>query len=584
MFTYNETPLPGYNSKMTDNWGYYNGINYDNISYSNLYNKRIPVFQCAQAEILKKIKYPTGGYSEFEYEPNKFSKVAEQFPFEIQDSLGVAGGLRIKKIISTPINGTPVSTEFYYLNEDNTDSGILSGIPVYDVLGYKNVSYKYTSKRWLYFFPDFQGTVDYTCGYHCSSQLKLNQLGNTNGNHITYSRVIEKKSDNSKTIYEYTNHTDSIYMDESPTDYDNISNNLLSNSFSSKELERGLLKSVTRYKQNTPINRTDYYYNSNINRYNDFAKSISLVYINADIFRASAIKLFTFYPYIEKKTETTWDENGANPISKSTEYTYNESRQLIGQRTTNSENEIIENKIKYSSDYYGFSNYQSQVHPIELMKQKYMLSYPIEEKTYVNGLLTSANANTYTAWSFANGNVIIKPQAVFKWNARAPITDSEILSNGDGSTKAYTINPLMSQESTFTYYSDGNIKEIYSPRTGITTTYLWSYKGQHPVGEILNATYSQIAEKLGSTFCDVLLASASPSDYQLNVLKALRTNFPTSLVSTYTYNPLEGMTSKTDPRGVVTYYKYDPIFSRLQYIQNMDGQNINQFEYGYNRY
>jgi YD repeat-containing protein len=48
----------------------------------------------------------------------------------------------------------------------------------------------------------------------------------------------------------------------------------------------------------------------------------------------------------------------------------------------------------------------------------------------------------------------------------------------------------------------------------------------------------------------------------------------------YTYNPLIGVTSQTDPSGKITYYEYD-VFNRLKVIRDINKNIIKQFDYQY---
>ncbi len=51
-------------------------------------------------------------------------------------------------------------------------------------------------------------------------------------------------------------------------------------------------------------------------------------------------------------------------------------------------------------------------------------------------------------------------------------------------------------------------------------------------------------------------------------------------VTTYTYNPLVGMTSSTDAKGETTYYEYDT-FQRLMNVKDKDGNIIKHMDYHY---
>ena len=61
---------------------------------------------------------------------------------------------------------------------------------------------------------------------------------------------------------------------------------------------------------------------------------------------------------------------------------------------------------------------------------------------------------------------------------------------------------------------------------------------------------------------------------------SLQNALPNALVTTYTYKPLDGVTSVTDPRKVTTYYEYD-LFGRLETVKDHINQNIEGYEYRY---
>lgn len=161
-FQYNTLKLPAFNQMLTDNWGYYNGKKYlsqiNSQRFDALYNYRQPDSTYVKAEILEGITYPTGGRVGLEYELHRYSRISTQYPFGIKQENGMAGGVRIKRVIFSDNKGSSekITKEYLYQNEDNSSSGILSVVPRYVTNGTGTVDYdfKYTHLKGPYSYSN----------------------------------------------------------------------------------------------------------------------------------------------------------------------------------------------------------------------------------------------------------------------------------------------------------------------------------------------------------------------------------------------------------------------------------------------
>lgn len=467
--SYNGLKLPPYNSKKTDKWGYYNNKYYGNTNYENLGTYRTPDEIYMQAELLTGITYPTGGHSEFVYEAHSYSRVAEQFDFAVKPSSGTAGGLRIKEIKTTG-NG-PVSTrQFEYTDSLGNSSGILSGNHLYYARGRQHINFHY-SRWWGLVYENIK--VDYKATYYIMQENNINQLSTTNGNHVTYSRIVEKLSDGSKVVYTYSNHDQ--YMDETPVKMlDNINNEVLANSFISKELERGLLlKAEYLDSVGVPVRTEINQYNSSPNRYNDFVKSVNqMVLVGGNIRRISALKLYTFYPYLESRTTILHDALNGNSLTTVTKYEYNANKLLCKTSTVNSKGEDEFEVIGYSGDM-KYDTYRR-------MQDMYMLSFPVEKTFVRNNHVVRSELSTYRK-NDSNGDYV--PWMLYKAQINSPLLYSQFVQFDGGSRDSHYGFP----EIEYTRYDrHSNITEFVT-KDSRPTTCIWGYNGEYPVGIFENA-------------------------------------------------------------------------------------------------
>jgi YD repeat-containing protein len=264
---------------------------------------------------------------------------------------------------------------------------------------------------------------------------------------------------------------------------------------------------------------------------------------------------YYYYPSrLNKLIETDeiqFDANGLKPVTTTTSYVYgNLEHQLVTQKTmlTSSGDNFI-SVYKYPSD---FSSQQ----PYTDMYTRHIWGPVVEQLNYKNSLFNFLNSvkTDYAAW----GTVI------------AP----NVVSSKTG------INAYEPRLHYYTYDNQGNEVET-GKDLGPRTCYIWSYAGRYPIAKVENAVYSDIVSALGGvTAVENFKNNILPTDAQVKSFLTPLMASSTYQVSTFTCNPILGITSSTDAKGLVTYYEYDS-FQRLLNIKDKDGNIIKHMDYHY---
>ncbi len=181
-----------------------------------------------------------------------------------------------------------------------------------------------------------------------------------------------------------------------------------------------------------------------------------------------------------------------------------------------------------------------------------------------------------------NGNIVSTQMNIYDiWTNN--IANLKNLKTAKG--KITTENPLEDRIQYHRYDNNGNPIEL-SKANGTNIVYIWGYQNQYPIAKIENATYAQVvgyAEDLqikSNQDNDHCKSSTCKEEVLRNALQELRDGLPNAMVSTYTYDPLIGVTSMTEPNGYTTYYKYDG-FNRLDHIADADGKVLKKYNYNY---
>jgi len=607
-FEYDSTSLPAYNSQEIDHWGYYNDVSFFVTTpgeiNGNIYTKqqagayhisRNPNPNFMQAGILKKITYPTGGFTSFTYEPHEYSSVVSKGQNSIFDLINTtsneeAGGLRISEIISnaTYPSSPPISKKYYYVNDfktsgaNSTSSGILNGYPDYFEEG-----------------PSYDGIQDYWFW----NSYSIEPMSLTNGSHVTYSKVVEKRSDTNGFVeYTYSNHDNPIYRDSYPYAFSTYSSE--QEKFypvNNKSLERGKILFEKYYKSdNTLIKEIKSFYASQIEPSDN---TIRALYVNNRQFgygqntwnghldmsgvvighQISAFEIYKYFNYLEKTEEITYDTDAINSTKVTMEYSYTPERLIESVELTDSNQEIIKTSYSYVLDLVNWSSSSPNTTQSGLtslgMKLLNMINYPIEIIKKVNNITKEAS---FFEYGLHESNYKLSSISKLKLNSNQSFTEAYFPT---GLTLPLFTDPSYEEKITYhDYDSYGNPLEV-SKTNGTHVVYIWGYDHTMPIAKIENAKQDDFITDQNTKIAAAITASDNDSSETLEntlriKLEDLRLAFGNSQVTTYTYDPLIGVTSITDPSGYTSYYVYDD-FNRLQYIKDKDGIVLKSYKYHY---
>ena len=142
---------------------------------------------------------------------------------------------------------------------------------------------------------------------------------------------------------------------------------------------------------------------------------------------------------------------------------------------------------------------------------------------------------------------------------------------------------VMSTELTYNQYdSKGNILQ-YTTKDGIPTAIIWGYHSTQPIAKVTGLSYS-VASALAAEIITASDADINAGTEQILIdkLDAFRKSIAlqNAQITTYTYDPLIGVTSITPPSGIREIYKYDSA-NRLENIKDVNGKIIKEFQYNY---
>jgi YD repeat-containing protein len=566
-FNYNNVAgLPLYSGDMADHWGFYNGQTLTAAQPGNADGTAGSIYSLKQTipaddlyGLLTQITYPTGGYTVLTWQAHDYSQVvsstatASRQQLTTQSSTQYGGGSRIGEIQSYLADGTLAHDKKYFYVRGYTNanpnglqsSGVLNGTPTYFMTLNNRAGINGTQESIQVIALNSQAIYSY----------------NSEGSYLGYDQVVEMNEDKSYTVNYLTSYGPDLnevsHWDMQPVaavgwyPTDNYY------TLSELDMERGKPVGTLKYNPNDVlVEKTVNTYRSDATRFNSYVKfnilncSYSGCAAYSALILATANQRFTYDYYVVSRAVTTYDQNGKNPLTTTTAYQYNANNLVSVKAETDSKGETITTNIKYPPDMPDATS--------QAMTAAHILT-PVMQTTMTNsgiGVLLNQTQTNY--YSPASGKY--KPQT---------------LQEQIGS------NVVETRQSFYNYDAYGNINEI-AKTNDIHDVYLWGYFGQYPVAKIVGSTLSAVTAVVSQAQINAVTntLSATTDASVRSLLQQLRTGLPAALVTTYTYLPMTGITSETDPRGETTFYQYDP-FQRLQLITDNDGNVLKTFSYQY---
>lgn len=492
-----------------------------------------------------------------------------------KDNWSIGSGLRIKRIASynnsIDIANVDPLLERNYIYEDETQTFGKLLVPLKFIT---SVPYLHCSNPYI-----SSGVSFYTCPIYdgnCLTMHSNSTIGNaqTEGNIVGYSKVIVTESrDNIKTRIEsnYINIAADLSPDDGefslPAIHYSSNGNILSRDYFD-ETDRLVRKDEFCYSL---IEDYMYYGVDCKNRYYGPEGSI-LNSITNEAVIASKLYSFMFYTlkterYLIDSKKTIEYFEGGKEIYNTEDYEYNNKYQLSIITKTNSKREVIQTIYKYPFDISNSINNELIIRNI--------ITPLIEIETSVKGNKVSGQQTQY---AYLEGNTL---------NYSGEIPEGALIV--PGIVKIWETTGSFLNDVIYDKYSpQGNLLQ-YHKRNDINVSFVWAYNGQYPVIKAENASSSILNSVVGMimgtilymTDIDDLLQNNGEAEWvTFNYELRKHADLAGALITTYTYDPLVGMTSETDPNGKTTYYEYDD-FGRLEFIKDHKGNVLKKYDYHY---
>ncbi|MDR3026167.1 hypothetical protein [Chryseobacterium sp.] len=262
------------------------------------------------------------------------------------------------------------------------------------------------------------------------------------------------------------------------------------------------------------------------------------------------LAVYTKPAYIKKTKTTTTNFSGNVFATTISEATINSDNFKTGfMKEISSDGITTESWIRYAADK---NNTQ--------MLSANIFSVPLETETKINGKITA------------------KTESFYSDSGRFDPLSLKISNTDNGSSKTAVKYEI--------YDSYGNVRQYMvnvdeNSGIGFPVVLIWGYNQTMPIAKIEGARLTDI----GTLADDIVLKSNADKDAssETEFVKALdlfrsNTALKNFQITTYTYDPLVGVTTTTPPNGIREIYQYDKS-GRLKTVADVNGNILKEYKY-----
>jgi len=331
--------------------------------------------------------------------------------------------------------------------------------------------------------------------------------------------------------------------------------------------------------------------------------------------------VWTYLSSVDEKVYSTIDATKYQETI--TNYTYSPKYYLpVSTSFTNSKGQVVTTNTTYPLDYAPTSTTDVIAKGIKNLLTAHVYTAPIEKSTTRTDI-TGANPATVAASLTVYDALTPQPSQLYQMESVSPISSfAHLASTGLSTSIDASYKPAIA----FTYESGTGKLLVQAKNLDMNNGYLWGGQNKlYPIAECKNATntefYYQGYEDLATgvvagnahtgnkyaTSPSVTWTRPNGRSYVISYWKRTGSGpwtysgeiaytgssytmtggdsyddvriYPNDAqMSTYTYDPMTGITSVTDMKGLTTYFEYDGL-QRLMNVKDKDGNIVKNYKY-----